>query len=48
MGALQPPDESLMPSKKLRQAGIGPAEIARRLSISRASVYRIIGAQMAV
>jgi hypothetical protein len=31
--------------QELRQAGIGPAEIARRLSISRASVYRIIGAQ---
>jgi hypothetical protein len=36
-------------SSPLRYAGsIGPAEIARRLSISRASVYRIIGAQTAV
>ena len=34
--------------QELREAGIGPAEIARRLSISRASVYRIIGAQTAV
>ena len=34
--------------QELREAGIGPAEIARRLSISRASVYRIIGAQPAV
>ena len=33
--------------QELRQAGIGPAEIARRLSISRASVYRIIGPQTA-
>jgi hypothetical protein len=34
--------------QELREAGIGPAEIARRLSISRASVYRIILAQTAV
>jgi DNA invertase Pin-like site-specific DNA recombinase len=34
--------------QELREAGIGPAEIARRLSISRASVYRIIGVQAAV
>ena len=28
---------------RLRAEGIGPAEIARRLKISRASVYRILG-----
>ena len=33
--------------QELRQAGLGPAEIARRLPISRASVYRVIGAQTA-
>ena len=32
---------------ELRAAGIGPSEIARRLSIGRASVYRIIGASQA-
>jgi DNA invertase Pin-like site-specific DNA recombinase len=29
--------------KKLRQEGLGPAAIARKLGIGRASVYRIVG-----
>ena len=31
--------------QQLRREGIGPTEIARRVGIARASVYRIIGAQ---
>lgn len=31
--------------KALRAEGIGPAEIARRLKIGRASVYRVLGSQ---
>jgi DNA invertase Pin-like site-specific DNA recombinase len=30
--------------KRLRQEGVGPVEIARRLKISRASVYRVLAA----
>jgi len=30
--------------RKLHKEGVGPTEIARRLQISRASVYRVLGA----
>ena len=29
--------------RRLRAEGVGPAEIARRLGIGRASVYRLLG-----
>lgn len=34
--------------RRLREEGVGPAEIARRLRIGRASVYRVLGVTAAV
>ncbi|GJE60514.1 recombinase family protein [Methylobacterium trifolii] len=40
----RPPSIDATRVKALRAEGVGPAEIARRLGIGRASVYRLLGA----
>jgi DNA invertase Pin-like site-specific DNA recombinase len=45
-GRLQGPSASIRPQdiQELRQKGLGPTEIAKRLKIGRSSVYRALAA----